>query len=201
MPNSPLEQRDELVAKRDNAYERYSQQTKLRQRAEHELGVAKQRLAAAQRSAACGEGNDAQVTQAEKEVAQRQREWDRAHGAANQALDASKAVEVNLGQLYKDEFAVFADEADMASRRALATLEDVADIYHKANEAWAEAQVAWAPLCTAAKILGVGAFPLAVHQAEVHAGGWIARPPQVHLLDGMEPDLHEDPEERGLMGG
>ena len=199
MPSSPLKLRDELVAKRDNAYNRYSQQTKLRLRAEHELGVAKRRLAVAQNNGACGEGDDAQITQADEAVAQRQREYDRALAAANQALDASKAVEVNLGQLYKDQWAVFANEADMVSKRAHTALEELADSYRKAEEVWAEAQVAWTPLCAAARIGGMGGFPLAGHESLL--GGLTARPPGVEVMFDMEPDLHEDPETRATMEG
>jgi phage-related tail protein len=199
-PNSPLKQRDELVAKRDNAYKRYSEQTKLRQRAEHELGVAKQRLAVSQNSAAVTvSDNGAQVTQSEKAVAQAQREYDRAHAAANQALDATKAVEVNLGQLYQEEWAVFANEADMSSKRATTTLEELADSYRKAEEAWARAQVAWTPLCAAARIDGMGSFPLSGHEQRL--SGWTARPPGVEVMFEMEPGLHEDPETRALMEG
>jgi hypothetical protein len=200
MTNSPLKVRDELIAKRDNAYKRYSQQTKLRQRAEHELGVAKQRLAVSQNNAACCDGDDAQVTQAEEIVAQCQREYDRAHAAANQSLDATKAVEVNLGQLYTDEWVVFANEADMSSKRAITTLGELADIYHKAEEAWAVAQVAWTPLCAAAgHIPGMGAFPLAGHEQLL--SGWTARPPGVEVMFEMEPDLDEDPATRAMMEG
>jgi len=200
MPNSPLEQRNELIAKRDNAYKRYEQQTKLRLRAEHELGVAKQRLAETQRSVACGESDDSKVTQAEGAVAERQHEWDRAYAAANQALDASKAVEVNLGQLYKDEWPVFAEEADLASKRARTVLRELADCYQKAQEAWAAAQVAWTPLCAAAGgIPGMGSFP--VSGDGLLGGGWTARPSGIEVMLDMEPELYEDPEQRAMMEG
>src|ERR1017187_3470688 len=105
-PTGPLEQRDRLQAQRQAAYDTYAAQTQRRQRAERERGAATSAVTQVETERAKGQGTDAQAEQAYARLATITGTCEEALARSNVALDATKALDVQLAELYADEFVV-----------------------------------------------------------------------------------------------
>ena len=186
MTSDPLKRRDELQAQRQHAYDTYAEQAQIRQRAERARASADRRLHEAESALARGQGSQREVETLMATGADAVAAYEKSHHLEGAALDAVKACEVQLAQLYSDEFIVFAEEAKLDSERADAAMQELCAAYRRAEQFWAKAQVAWQPLCNSVRIPGMDPFPMPEHEMSAVLNGWNALPPSVEVFDGFE---------------
>ena len=183
----PLKRRDDLQAQRQHAYDTYAEQAQIRQRAERARASADRRLHEAESAQAPGEGGQREVETVMATGAEAVATYEKALHLEGNALEAVKACEVQLAQLYSDEFVTFAEEATVESERADAAMRELCVAYRRAEQFWAKAQVAWQPVCNAVGNAGVEPFPLPEHQMAAVINGWDSLPPSIEITrDGLE---------------
>jgi hypothetical protein len=195
----PLAQRDALRAEQKAAYATYSQYTVMRQKSERVKAGAERNLAAVEEAMAKGTGG---TEEQREEMALRLEEanatYEKALRISNKALATTKTLEADLQQLYGEHFDAFAYEADKASKLADAAVEELVAAYRRAQQAWAEAQVMWTPVCHALRIENVGPFPLTDQATAGVIQGWKSKPKAIELLPYEEGEAMD---EAAILGG
>jgi ElaB/YqjD/DUF883 family membrane-anchored ribosome-binding protein len=127
---------------------------------------------------------DKDVVAAQAKLEKAKQQYDRHAEATNSALDAAKAIELDLEQLMRSFPGLFAERAEAATQAAARAMETAADALRDAQTAWTEAQAAWAPLAKAQGVSGVEDFPLPDPDqvvADVKRGAIVARPQAVSV--------------------
>jgi hypothetical protein len=181
----PVALRDDLLGRKQRAYDTYVAETTKRQTAEMDKERLTRELWQAERASAQGLGSESDVAAKEAELAQATEAYGHHLSRADAALDATKALDVQLDQLYGSAFPVFADEANEKSNEAEAVIDEFVDVYKRVLAAWSEATEAWAPLCQSVRLPGVSPFPLTEYRMqELIAGQCDPRPDGIELLKG-----------------
>lgn len=174
--------RAHLESAKEAAYSAYHDATVGRQQAEVERATATRAVAATRTQRATGGASDKAVEQAHKRITKAETDYADQLDRANAALDAVKAIEQQLDQLYSEAFTELVEEAEDVTQAAHAAVLALEAPYEHAREAWDAAVRAWAPLARAARIDGVGDFPMEPWPELVRAGDFAARPPGVEVL-------------------
>ena len=184
--------RAELEVTLATAQRNYSEGTVNRAQAEAERAAAVRSLAALKTARASGGASGGEVDAAHKRLAKADQSVAGQHELTNAALDAVKALEYQLDELFGANLEAFVEDAEAATRRAAKALLAVEAPFEAARDAWEAAARAWAPLARAARVEGVGRFPVADAFRDVRAGAVVARPPSVLVTtaaqeaDGLE---------------
>lgn len=176
-PVGAVAQRDELIRKRDAAYNAYADYTRQRQECERAMAQLKRQLE-----------SDEAGEDVEGAYAQTQRDYDRSLAKANVNLDRVKGLEAEIEALYGREFQAFAEEASKVTATATVACDDFLAAWRRCKPTWQAATEAWAPLCRSVRIEGVRPFPVTEHQlSELLNGEAVAQPPGVEIFDDAEP--------------
>jgi hypothetical protein len=175
LPADPIARRDAYKAHHDAAYAAYTQATSKRQAAE----LRKSQLGNEIRTAM---GTGADTADLEKALAQAEADTARYAQQSSAALDITKATDAHIQQLYREQFAAFAEEADGVSVAADIAVQEFLNGYQQAVTAWKAAADAWAPVCASVQIPGVPPFPVTEFQiGELMNGQADARPHGIEI--------------------
>ena len=182
-PLSAVKQRDLLELKREEAYGLYAAETRKRQQAEANVETLESEL----RTQALTDGaHGAQKLETARV------EYDRALQRSGTALEQVKAYEAQLDDLYRSDFAGFAEAADLETQAVAIALQDLLDSYQRARTAWDKAVLAWSGLCRAHRIAGVPPFPIPDHVMQpLTDGNGIARPPGVEVFGPGDAEIFD----------
>jgi hypothetical protein len=174
-PLTPLQQRDLLEERRQQAYAVYSDETQKRQASERRIDVLENEV----RGQPLANGS----LKAEEELESAKSDCERALSRSGTALDKVKSLEAELADLCQREFATFAESADEVSERAELALRDVVEDIHRARAVWDQAVQAWAGPCRAVRAQDVGAFPIPESLiGTLTDGSAAAKPPGIEVF-------------------
>lgn len=146
---TPLEERAALFAEGATVQQNADLATRAQAEAAHALAGLELRSVELHQDRARGRVDGDAITAFERERSQARQAVRLADEAAVGALNARRAIEQELQELYARELTVFAAEAEEATQRAAAALEAARAPYQAAHAAWSAAQSRWRPLTAA----------------------------------------------------
>jgi len=138
---------------------------------------------AANAAAARGQkGAEELVATANEALKEWRNEFVQTNLAEQGALVGARGAEEELKQLLRDQFEVFAEDAEELTQQAHEALMAFEEAYRAASQKWRSAAEIWSPLATAVGVAPSAAFPLPDPDRlfpALRSGALAARPPAV----------------------
>ena len=146
---TPLEERAALFAELATVQENADRATGAQAQAAHALADVDRRSGELHQDRARGRIDDDVLAAFEQERSQARLKVRTADEAAVGALDARRAIEQELQELFAGHLDVFTAEAEQATQRAAVALDALRAPYAEAWAAWSVAKAKWRPLLPA----------------------------------------------------